>query len=210
MVNGWYVRNPPWKQLNRKLNNEGQLLDGWEKLEARCREIVGWRMQLIPYLRSAFEGYRENGTPPFRALVLDAPKDDRLRYVDDQFMIGDRMMVAPLFAGEMSRKIVLPAGRWHDFWTGERVEGGTELVVQATMEQIPVYVKSGSLVPWAYAGLHVQDPVSHELMVRVYGDGSIAWTLNERKETLRLSWNCESGRAEGTSHYKIREWKHIG
>jgi len=43
MVNGWYIKNPPWKQLNRRLNTLDQLLDGWEKFESRCREIIAWR-----------------------------------------------------------------------------------------------------------------------------------------------------------------------
>jgi alpha-D-xyloside xylohydrolase len=210
MVNGWYIKNPPWKQLNRKLNNQDQLMENWEKLEARCREIVGWRVQLIPYLRSAFQRYCEDGTPPFRALVLDAPKDEKLLKVDDQYMIGDRMMVAPLFAGEPERKVVLPAGNWHDFWTGEALEGGTELTVAAETEKIPVYVKAGSLVPWADAGLNVQDPAAHQLTIRVYGDGSMAWSLNEEKETLRLSWSGSSGRVEGHSGYKVNAWQRIG
>ena len=75
-------------------------------------------MQLVPYLTAAFQRYAEDGTPPFRALVLDTPQDKRLYTVDDQYMIGDRMMVAPLFAGEASRKVVIPQGSWHDFWSG--------------------------------------------------------------------------------------------
>jgi alpha-D-xyloside xylohydrolase len=210
MVNGWYIKNPPWKQLNRKLNNQDQLMENWEKLEARCREIVGWRVQLIPYLRSAFQRYCEDGTPPFRALVLDAPKDEKLLKVDDQYMIGDRMMVAPLFAGEPERKVVLPAGNWHDFWTGEALEGGTELTVAAETEKIPVYVKAGSLVPWADAGLNVQDPAAHRLSVRVYGDGSLPWSHNDGYDTLHLSWSGGAGRAEGKSSYAVHAWNRIG
>src|SRR3984957_17011666 len=48
MVNGWYIKNPPWKQLNRKENNADQLMDNWQTTESRCREIIGWRMQLVP------------------------------------------------------------------------------------------------------------------------------------------------------------------
>ena len=65
MINGWYIKNPPWKQLNRRLNNADQLIDGWEKLEARCREIIGWRMQLVPYLTAAFQRYAETARRPF-------------------------------------------------------------------------------------------------------------------------------------------------
>ncbi|MDR3792324.1 MAG: glycoside hydrolase family 31 protein [Terracidiphilus sp.] len=210
MVNGWYIKNPPWRQLNRKLNNEDQPMENWERLETRCREIIGWRMQLIPYLRSAFARYREDGMPPFRALVVDYPQDAKLRTVDDQYMIGDRMMVAPLFAGEPGRKVVLPEGMWHNFWTGETLSGNRILTVAATEEKIPVYIKAGSLVPWADAGLNVQDPAAHRLTVRVYGDGSLPWSLGEEQESLDLLWNSGAGSAKGSSGYKVCSWERIG
>ena len=210
MVNGWYIKNPPWKQLNRKKNNADELLDGWEKLEARCREVIGWRMQLVPYLTAAFQRYENDGTPPFRALVLDAPKDAKLENVDDQYMIGDRMMVAPLFAGEAGRKVVLPEGAWHDFWTGEALKGGTEIQVPASTEKIPVYVKSGSIVPWADVGQHAGAPETRRLAARVYGDGSLPFAMRVREKTLRLSWNNGKGSATGESGYDIYAWKRMG
>jgi alpha-D-xyloside xylohydrolase len=211
MVNGWYIKNPPWKQLNRKMNNADQLLNGWEKLEARCREIIGWRMQLVPYLSAAFHRYAEDGTPPFRALVLDAPGDKRLREVDDQYMIGDRMMVAPLFAGEPGRTVILPDGAWHDFWTGEPLQGGTELSVPASTEKIPVYVKSGSIVPWADVGLFAGAPETRRLTARVYGDGSLSCALQDGENSFRLSWSNGKGSVEGKcNNYSVRAWKHVG
>ena len=210
MVNGWYIKNPPWKQLNRQLNNADQLLDGWEKLEARCREIISWRMHLAPYLKASFQQYAENGTPPFRALVLDAPKEARLYRVDDQFMVGDRMMVAPLFAGEPGRTVVLPEGQWHDFWTGQAVGGGSELNVPAATEDIPVYVKTGSIVPWAEVGLHADAPEALRLTVRVYDDGSLPFTLRDGKDALRLSWANGKGSIEGASTYHVVAWKQMG
>lgn len=210
MINGWYIKNPPWKQLNRKLNNAGQLLEGWEKLEARCRQIIGWRMALGPYLKAAFQRYAEDGTPPFRGLVLDAPNDQQLYRVDDQYMVGDRMMVAPLFAGEPGRRVVLPQGRWHDFWTGQSIEGGSELNVPADTENIPVYVRSGSIVPWAEVGLHSDAPETRLLTARVYGDGSLPFMVQAGKDKLRLSWTNGNGKTEGQSSYKVVAWKQMG
>jgi alpha-D-xyloside xylohydrolase len=210
MVNGWYIKNQPWKQLDRKKNNADELLDGWESIEARCREIIGWRMQLVPYLTAAFQRYDEDGTPPFRALVLDAPEQTRLREVDDQYMMGDRMMVAPLFAGETGRKVVLPEGTWHDFWTGEPLKGGTDLQVLASTEKIPVYVKSGSIVPWADIGQFAGAPETRRLTARIYGDGSIPFTLRSGKGALHLSWDKEKGSADGGPGYNVYAWKQIG
>jgi alpha-D-xyloside xylohydrolase len=224
MVNGWYIKNPPWKQLNRRMNNSGQVLDGWEKLEARCREVIGWRMQLVPYLTAAFQRYAEDGTPPFRALVLDTPNDKRLFGVDDQYMIGDRMMVAPIFVEEPgtspqgqprrdsagARRIVLPEGTWHDFWTGEVLKGGTELSVSNSTEKIPVYVKSGSIVPWADVGLYAGAPETRRITARVYGDGSIPFTMTHHNETIRLSWSNGQGNVSGTLDFNVYAWKQIG
>jgi alpha-D-xyloside xylohydrolase len=210
-VDCWYMKNPPWKQIDRKLNIACQLLENWESLETRCREIIGWRMQLVPYLTAAFQRYAEDGTPPFRTLVLDAPEDKRLYTVDDQYLIGDRMMVAPLFAGEASRKVVIPNGSWHDFWSGETVEGGTELSVPASTERIPVYVKSGSIVPWADVGLFAHAPETRRITAQVYGDGSLPFTLKNDKESLRLIWNSRRGNVEGEfDGYDVYAWKLVG
>lgn len=209
-VDCWYMKNPPWKQIDRAKNNAGQLLENWESLEARCREIIGWRMQLVPYLTTAFQRYAEDGTPPFRALVLDTPKDKRLYTVDDQYMIGDRMMVAPLFAGEPSRKVVMPQGSWHDFWSGEAVAGGTELAVPASTDRIPVYVKSGSIVPWADVGLFAAVPETLRITARVYGDGSLPFTLAKGKDSQHLSWSSGRGNVDGDGSYHVYAWKHLG
>lgn len=207
MVNGWYIKSPPWMQLNRRLNNEGQMLENWQALEARCREIIGWRMQLAPYLAAAFEQYAHDGTPPFRALVLDFPQDQRLHSVDDQYMVGDRMMVAPMFAGEPKRTIVFPEGLWHDFWTGNPVGGNSKLDVEATTEQIPVYVKSGSILAWADVGLHAGAPEARQISVRVYGNGSLPFSMQRSK--LRLSWTGDRGTVEGASDCNVVAWKHM-
>jgi alpha-D-xyloside xylohydrolase len=210
-VDCWYMKNPPWKQMDRALNNADHFLDNWQRLESRCREIIGWRMQLIPYLTAAFQRYAQDGTPPFRALVLDSPDDKRLYTVDDQYLVGDRMMVAPLFAGEANRKVILPAGSWHDFWTGATIQGRTESLVPASAENIPVYVKSGSLVPWADIGQFAGSPETRQLRVRVYGDGSIPFSMRDAQGDLKLTWNNRAGHAEQTgSGYRVHSWVVIG
>lgn len=210
-VDCWYMKNPPWKQTNRALNNNDQFLDQWQVLESRCREIIGWRMQLVPYLTAAFQRYADDGTPPFRALVLDTPQDKRLHQVDDQYMIGDRMMVAPLFAGEGSRKVVIPEGVWQDFWTGSLIHGGNEISIPSSTKNIPVYVKAGSVIPWAGVGLFAGAPETRQISVRVYGDGSIPFSMRCPNGNLSLSWRGRDGRAETEgSGYRIDRWDVIG
>ena len=216
MVNGWYIKNPPWKQLNRDKNNAGELMDDWEAVEAQCREIIGWRMQLVPYLTAAFQRYAENGTPPFRPLVLDYPRDEYLHAVDDEYMVGDRMLVIPLFAGEASRKAILPEGAWHDFWTGASVTGGVEFSIPSTTAKIPVYVKAGSIVPWANVAPSAGHPDTRRLTARIYGDGSLPFEMRSGEQMLRLSWNAATGHgsasegAASATHYAVHTWQRIG
>ena len=214
MVNAWYIKNPPWKQIDQKKNNAGELSDGWQALETRCRIIMEDRMRLIPYLRSAFVRYALDGTPPFRALALDYPEDEALHSVDDEYLVGDRMLVAPLFAGEKSRKVVLPKGAWHDFWTGASVEGGGSHVVPAAYEKIPVYVKAGSIVPLGGVALTCGDAATRALTVAVFGDGSLLWRL-DGAAGLELHRSASGGveaKAIGTAPhgYHVAAVKHMG
>jgi alpha-D-xyloside xylohydrolase len=185
-------------------------MEGWEDLEGRCREIIGWRMSLVPYISAAFQRYAIDGTPPFRALVLDTPSDVTLAKVDDQYMIGDRMMVAPMFAGEPQRKVVIPAaGNWHDFWTGALVQAGSVITVDASTTNIPVYVKAGSIVPWADVGLHAGTEQSKRVTARVYGDGSLPFELQGEK-AAKLSWAASAGSVSGPMPYVVYAWSHVG
>ncbi len=210
MVNAWYIKNPPWKQLDAKRNNAGEAAGDWESLEAKCREIIGWRMSLAPYLLEAFAKYEQDGTPPFRALVLDFPGNVRLSTIDDEYIVGDRMLVAPLFADEPGRTVTLPAGEWHDFWTGTAVRGTFH--VPATAKQIPVYVKAGSVVPWASVGQHCADPETRRITARVYGRGDLDWRA--RDFTLRWDQREGMGNADGATgakqSYEVTRWERIG
>lgn len=221
MINGWYVQNPPWKQIHaswdtfhEREKNPGKLDEGWETVEAQCREILGWRMQLVPYLRSAFAEYASHGMPPFRAPIMDWPDDANLALLEDEFMVGDRMLVAPVFAGQASRDIVLPRGNWCDYWTGAAVEGGRKFSVETTLDRIPVYVKSGSVFPIAAIGPSANSPKSRQLTVRIYGDGSIPFSLREpEKAAMEISWDNAAGNgtfrggSPSGEPYTIAAWK---
>jgi alpha-D-xyloside xylohydrolase len=210
MINGWYIANPPWKQQDRQKNNKNELEPGWEKLEARCREVLEWRMLLIPYLRSAFARYAADGTPPFRALILEDPDDHSLAECDDQFMVGDRMMVAPLFDGEPSRKVVLPRGNWHDFWSGAPVAGGQTIEVAASYERIPVYVKTGSVLPMGGVANCTADSETRNLTVRIFGNGSLPFNIpGEKGPELQLKWEGGKGeirQSETGRPYRVSAW----
>ncbi len=211
MINGWYIPNPPWKQLDRKKNNANEPSPSWEELEARSREILGWRMRFIPYLRAAFARYASDGTPPFRALALDWPDVPALAKTDDAWMVGDRLLVAPLFAGEPDgRKLTLPPGEWFDLWTGKAVSNGTTMSIAADTQNIPVFVKSGAVLPIAPVTASTADPARRTLDVRIFGDGSLPFLLETPAGALKITWNASSGtgsvKQTGDEKYTVASW----
>jgi alpha-D-xyloside xylohydrolase len=167
LINAWYIRNPPWLQTDRKANNAGEFPPDWEQAEDYCRQALRLRMRLVPYLHAAFVRYQNDGVPPFRALVVDYPDDPETWSIDDQYLMGEAFLVAPLFAGETERGVYLPTGDWFDFWTGTRYAGGQRHQVGASLETIPLFVRSGSAVPLAEPTDHVVPEPAIE--VRAYG-----------------------------------------
>ncbi len=91
----------------------------------------------------------EKGIPPMRPLFFDFPEDDGCVAVDDQFMFGPDLLVAPvLYEGARSREVYLPAGTtWTGAWTDEILDGGQWIMAEAPLERIPVYLRGGAKLP---------------------------------------------------------------
>ena len=158
LVNAWYIKNPPWKQVRRSDNNAGRFAPGWEETARKCRDLFRLRMQFIPYIYAAFFKYHETGLPPFRALVMDYPDDPQTWSIEDQWMMGESVLVAPVVAGQRSRNVYLPEGAWYDFWTGKKYDGKQRISVEVPLQQIPLFVKSGTVLPLAQPTLHTGRP----------------------------------------------------
>lgn len=169
LINAWYIPSPPWQQTDREKNNAGELMPEWEKTEGVIREMFRLRMRLIPYLYAAFARYRFEGLPPFRALVMDYSTDQNVYAIDDQYMMGDDMLVAPIFTGQTERSVYLPAGEWFDFYTHARYTGGQAITVPAELNKIPLFVKAGALIPLADPVEYVGDETVFELTLQAFG-----------------------------------------
>ncbi len=225
-VDCWFLKNPPWKQINRKLNNESKFMDEWEQAETVCRDLLRLRMSLLPYLYSAYVDYHDTGVPPARAVVMDYPDESVTWTLDDQYMLGPSLMVAPLFAGEKSREVYLPKGEWYDFWTGRKYSGGRKMTVEKPVEQIPVFVKGNTLLPLAAPVDFVAPDTQFEITVRVYGDQPRSFVLFEddgrsfdfeqgEQNRCELSWEKnqgslrKTGQYVGVPRYKIAKWERM-
>ncbi len=121
LINAWYCNEAPWLDLG---------------CEDDVREILKIREQVIPYVLKAFKNYKEKGIAPMRALVSDYTNDPETYGIDDQYILGENLIVAPIIAGNKGRKVYLPEGEWVDFFTGEKQECGW---FEVETDNIPVY-----------------------------------------------------------------------
>jgi alpha-glucosidase (family GH31 glycosyl hydrolase) len=119
------------------------------------REAVLLHERLVPYVRAAAATAKRSGLPIARPLLLIDSADERGWALADQYGYGPALWVAPVIEqGGREREVSLPRGDWIDFWSGERVGGGGEILAAAPLDRIPVYVRSGSILV-TYPGAHV-------------------------------------------------------
>ncbi len=109
------------------------------------RHLMFLRERLRPYVMEQMKVAHETGLPPMRPLFLNFPADPACWEIEDQFMFGDDILVAPVTTeGAREREVYLPPGSWRDAWTGEQVEGGRRVTAPAPLELIPVYVRGNA------------------------------------------------------------------
>ncbi|PWJ57589.1 alpha-D-xyloside xylohydrolase [Dyadobacter jejuensis] len=235
MLNAWADGTKPWT---------------FPEVADQVKEVMQLRMQLLPYLYTTFAQYHYEGKPPVRAMNLidgftfevktngavlsstDNPYAQATRSdIKDQYMFGDYLLVAPFFAGETSRKVVLPQGKWYDFYTGKIAgEGETIVVSQPEPGRIPLFVKDGGIIPMIPPMLHapLKDQVL-PLTVRHYGSIANSWDLyDDDGETFDFEGGAHSwtklavnkkadGSLEGTVkaspgnlfHYHAVNWEYM-
>lgn len=134
----------------------------------------GGRERMVPIGREATRQLGDTwvaaagGLPLLRHLVMDFQEDPTVFNIEDQFMTGRALLVAPILTKNNSRRIYLPAGIWYDFWTGECIEGGHWITREAHIETIPVYVRGGTILPLADAAQCTDQLRTDRLTLRVY------------------------------------------
>jgi alpha-glucosidase len=146
------------------------------------RKYLKLRYALLPFLYTTLEEAHRTGVPLFRPLVLNYQDDPNTYNLDDEFMIGTDLLVAPVVKPDLTQRAVyLPKGVWYDYWTNKKYSGGVTIQVAAPLETVPMFVRGGAIVPTGpslnYVGEKPVDPITFN----IYPDasGSAAATLYE-------------------------------
>jgi alpha-glucosidase len=119
---------------------------GWQ-FEAVNKRAIELRYELLPYIYNVMQQASETGVPALRPLFLDFPDDVNTAKIDDEFLFGSDLLVAPVLSeGAQNRSVYLPAGDWYDYWTGQHYSGPTTLSVPVTLDSIPMFVRGGGFI----------------------------------------------------------------
>ena len=123
----------------------------------------------MPYLYTQAWHTSQHGLPLMRPMFWDEPEDQDLWEIEDQFFLGDSLLVAPVLApGAIERTVILPPGAWHDFSTGQQYNGPGKITLPVTLESIPVFIRAGSLLP-------MDEGKGLNLLIVLPGDGEVGF-----------------------------------
>lgn len=133
------------------------------------RKFIKLRYRLLPYFYDLLWLGESTGLPVMRPLMLHYPMDERVKEMNDQFLVGEQILVAPIVTqGSTYRAIYLPQGQWYDFETLECHEGNQIIIKEAPLDTCPIYIKAGSIIPNDPDKRYVDEFKTDTLMLDVY------------------------------------------
>ena len=191
----------PFMRTHTTLGTPDQ--DPWsygQEHEAINRRAIELRYELLPQIYNVMHDASVTGLPAMRPLMLEFPGDPATYGLDDEFMFGRDLLIAPvLWPGATERSVYLPPGAWVDFWTGARFTGGTSHRVPVTLRSIPIFVRAGAFVFMHPVVQHTGELPGQPLRVMVAPGANGAAALYEDDGETRAY-------ARGTS--VTREFRH--
>ena len=213
MINAWSSGTRPWS---------------YPEVADQIKQLALLRMQMMPYWYTEFAKYHYEGTPVFRGMNLEEgfkqePKKEAgsasleenpyaeatSKEIKDQYMAGEYLLVAPLFTGQASRKVILPKGKWYDFYTGVYAGDGEIISVTPGLDKIPVYVKDGAIIPMMPPLLHAPGAGEKvDIEIRHYGEKPGRYLLyDDDGETFNYEKGDYSWREIKVEKDKKQQWK---
>lgn len=191
-----YRRWTPFGMLTSHVRSHGNPpTEPWEYSDdflEGFRKADNMRYQLMPYIYSQGKYSAELGLPMLRALFVEYPDDPGSWLIDDQYLFGSDMLVAPLFENVEERDVYLPPGTWIDYQTREIYEGGWHSI-EAGEIPIVVLVKSGTVIPHIELAQSTKDMDWSNLELKVYSvngepaSGKIYLPEGDEVKTLTVS-----------------------
>lgn len=134
------------------------------------RKYLKLRYRFIPYLYDEFYRETQTGLPVMRPLVLNYENDPHVYNLNDEYMVGEDILTAPVVQqGQTKRAVYLPKGEWIDFWNGVEYSGGNTILVDAPIDKLPLFIKKDTILPWGKEVDHISDEPDESMTFRLFG-----------------------------------------
>ncbi len=134
-----------------RLHGSGSYRVPWNYSDEACdvlRTFVNLKMRLMPYLYLTAKDASEHGYPMMRAMLLEFPEDRNCKVLDKQYMLGENILVAPIFNDQGIGEYYLPEGTWTHLLSGEKREGGKWYTEKYDYFSLPLFAREGSVIPF--------------------------------------------------------------
>ncbi|HXR65479.1 MAG TPA: TIM-barrel domain-containing protein, partial [Ktedonobacteraceae bacterium] len=167
---------------NAKFNSAQEPWVFGEPYESAYRTAIELRYRSLPYLYTLFAEAARNGAPIMRPLYYHYPQDARAFQCEDEFLIGEHLLSAPICQeGASSREVYLPEGAWFDFWSDQIYNGAQTHTLAAPLERWPLLVRANSILPLGPVMQHTGERATDPLTIHCYmsEQGQASFTLYE-------------------------------
>lgn len=166
-----------------------------ERLLNTVRKQFYLHYNLLPYFYNLMLESSRTGVPVLRHLALEFPEDERAQGVEDEFLLGASLLVAPVTEDYISkRNVYLPAGSWYELYSGEKTEGGRILEVELKEDRLPVFLRENGCLPLNLKGGKLCSDVGNtmdgyeELTFLISGEGRYTFE-DDLGNLIELQWN---------------------
>ncbi|EHW9791662.1 glycoside hydrolase family 31 protein [Listeria innocua] len=164
--------------------------------EKIVKKYIEMRYTFLPYIYTEFQKTAENGLPIVRPLYMEFKEERDLIQVNDQFMLGENILVAPIVReGQVKRLVRLPKGTWFNYWTKEQVEGGDYIIADAPIDVMPIYIKAGTILPLGTSVQNTKETQDLALEIYLDNDEASGYVYNDDGK----SYQYESGKISKTA-----------
>jgi alpha-D-xyloside xylohydrolase len=182
---------PIFRAHGTRSTNQNEIWSYGPEIQKILTRYDQLRYRLMPYIYSVAWKTTSEGYTPMRSLVMDFRDDPRVWNIGDQFLFGPSLLVNPVTEpGAFTRRLYLPKGKWHNFWTGDTLDGGRTIDAAAALEQMPIFVKAGTILPLGPAVEYSEQAPSGPIELRIYAGADADFVLYQDDG---VSYDYENG-----------------
>lgn len=174
---GMGVFSPIWKPHG--MGQSRWPMDRSKKSQRIAKKYADLRYQLMPYTYTIAYEAHQKGVPMVRAMVLDYGQNPKAWQQDLQYTWGKDLLIAPMCTKENIVDLWLPTGGWYDYWNETFYDSETEISYQTAVDEYPIFVKSGAIIPTTRPVASVANLVEEELIIHVYTGANGAFVMYE-------------------------------